>query len=184
MYRNRSPQQIIQHWQDDVEQNMEAGTSPVLELGAGDLPTDDLSALLGVQRWSSLRTDVTTPFLPAGGLGPLWLASLMRPVPRYIEASPPEAAVVYCGSNEAEYLMTVSLLHAATEGHGSTVVTPASRRTAIPISYFAPHSQPGMSVSWDSLPFLALTTPQPPERSSAAPGWRRHGGRRRIKYRR
>lgn len=153
MYRNRTPQQITQQWQDDVEQSIEAGATPVMELGAGDMPIEDLASLLAVQRWSALRTDLTVPILPAGGLGPQWLAALLRPAPHLSEDSPPQPVVAYAGAAEVEYLTAAALLHAAA---GPPASRPGLSTTtaAIPVSYFLPQSQPGKSLSWDAQPFL------------------------------
>ncbi len=170
MIRNRTPVQITRYWQDEVDQDLEAGSAPVLELGAGNLVTDDAASMLAVQKWTALRTDISTPFLPSGGMGPQWLASLLRPLPRFQDALPPEATVVYGGSNEVEYLASASLLHAATlhdnAGPQDTAHIASDRGAAIPVSYFTPNSQPGLSVSWDALPFLSLF---PPPAESAAP---------------
>jgi hypothetical protein len=129
---------------------MEAGSASVLEFGVGNIPTDDAASLLAFQRWCAQRTDVSTPIIPAGGQGPLWIALLMRPVPRNSEMQAPAPIIVYSGAIEAEYLATVTLLHTA-----NTPSDPAASRTAaIPTSHFVPSSQPGMSISWDAALFL------------------------------
>ena len=166
MFWNRSPSSIVQFWQDDAEQNIEAGSTPVIEFGVSNMPSDNTPAFLALQRWSVQRTDVSTPIIPAGGVGPLWMAAMMRPAPRYSQTHAPEPLVLYTGANDAEYLSSVTILHAAVAP--SAPDTP--RRAAIPGSYFAPRSQPGMSIPWDSLPFLETYDPQPFAARGEAPG--------------
>jgi hypothetical protein len=158
MYRSRSSSEIILGWQDEVERSIEAGSSPILELGVSPIPSDDLLSLLATQRWCAQRTDTSTPIFPGGGMGPQWIATLMRPLPRVPQA--PEPVVLYTGTTEAEYLMSVAMLFDATE----TRYPGAPKRSAIPVSYFAQDRQPGKSVSWDALPFIALhISPREPQ---------------------
>jgi hypothetical protein len=152
MYRSRSSTHIIDSWQDEVEQSVEAGSSPILELGVSTMVIDDVISLAAMQRWGLMRTDISTPYVPNGGSDPLWIASLLRPLRRSMEAQASEPVVIYAGVNGAEYLLTVAMLHSATKHRAGNT----SEMSAIPVSYFAPQSQPGMSVSWDALPFFAL----------------------------
>jgi hypothetical protein len=158
MFRSRSSNQIILGWRDEIEHSIEAGSSPILELGVSPIPSDDLLALMATQRWCGRRTDTSTPVLPGGGTGPQWIATLMRPLPRVQQA--PEPVMLYTGATEAEYLMSVAMLIDATK----TRYPNAPPRSAIPVSYFAQDRQPGKSVSYDALPFLALhISPKDPQ---------------------
>jgi hypothetical protein len=155
MFWNRSPRQIAQRWQDDVDQDLEAGVDPILEFGVSNLPVDSTPSLLALQHWSAQRRDISVPVMPAGGLGPFWFAAMMRPLPSPSQRHAPEPIVLYTGANDAESLASVTLLHAAVEPSGPVV----ARRPAIPASYFTPRSQPGTTISWDSLAFLETYHP-------------------------
>lgn len=135
--------------------NTESGNAPVLELGVSHILSDSTMSMLALQRWAAQRHDVTTPFIPAGGTGPGWIAAMLRPVPGYEERVAPEPTIVYAGANKAEYLASLNLLHAAADRSG----TLAPAHMAIPASQFVPQSQPGKTVSWDSLPFVDLFGP-------------------------
>lgn len=156
MYRTRPPSDIVQQWQDDVEQNTEAGVAPMLELGVSNMAAHDLPALLAMQRWCAQRSDITRPYLPVGGLGPLWIAAMMRPVSRHAAPDVPEPMVLYSGTNDAEYILTVAMAQAAADRTRPN----SHRRDAIPVSWLVPQSQPAMALSWDALPFLYLN-PRP-----------------------
>ena len=165
MHWNRSPDHIIAAWQDDAEYSLEATSKPVIELGVSDMPIADTPSLLAVQRWCGQRVDVSTPIIAGGGIGPLWLAAMLRAVPRLSPSAAPEPATLYTGATEAEYLASVAMLHTAVD----STLPDAPRRAAIPASYFTPGRQPGISVSWDSLPFLATVDPRPPAARAGAP---------------
>lgn len=149
MYRNYVPQDIADYWSDDVQHNIEYGSTPVLELGVSSLITDGTAALLALQSSQIYYSGVSQPVVPCGGTGPEWIAAMMHPLPANDSLSVAEPQTLYAGSNLAEYFATVSLLNAALE---STTRT-RYQTDVIPASQYHPNVQPGLALPWESLPF-------------------------------
>ena len=153
MNQIKAPADISRFFHSEIEKNIESGDTPVLELGVIDLPTDAAATLSALHDWRSQRTGIPSPILPVGGLGPTWIAALMRPMSGRQYMSSSEPRIAYCGANSAEYLASTSLVYSSLQDDNPIPLN----TTAIPATYFIPHSQPGMSVSWDSIPFSATT---------------------------
>lgn len=150
MFWNPSASDILVHWQNEIEQRLEAGVTPILELGVSSLTTDSTASLLALQLLAARRVDAFRPVVPVGGAGAAWLAVLMQPAPPPSAQGVPEPAVLYTGANLAEHMASLALLHSA----GHLPAMDRSRDAGPLSSYFQPQSQPGFSAPWETLPFL------------------------------
>lgn len=152
MNRNNTPRHIATEWVDGVERALEFGDSSVLELGAGNAPIESVPALLAMQNARLLQLGNASLHMPAGGLGYAWLAALMQPA---MESERPlNTEIVYTGANQIEYATSVSLLRSRLDPVDSS----SGSQAVIPASHIYPQTEPGMALTWDSLPFDQIAT--------------------------
>ncbi|MCB0082700.1 MAG: hypothetical protein KDE47_17280, partial [Caldilineaceae bacterium] len=78
---------IQDDWQRTIEQAVESGREPLLELGMDRRLLNNLPILLALATWNRSRYDVTTPLMMTGGVDALW------PVPLLYVASPIKLAL-------------------------------------------------------------------------------------------
>ena len=165
MFWNRSPEEIQNHWQTDLETNMEMGTSPFLDLGITLNPFESTATLLALQASAVQRIDVTKPTLLMGGSDPAWLSALMLPAPVDLPVRAPEFTTIYGGTDVATYLANRAVTLIGIEDGRTSAENVTSRE---PRPYFSPVSHPGYSPPWESLPFLDVYGRPPVESAATA----------------
>ena len=143
---------IVERWQAEIEHQVEAGATPVLDLGMGGLTTGSAAALLALQLLAARRNDAARPMLLAGGPNSAWPALLLPP------GSPPSAqgvfqpAFLYTGANLAEHAATSAIFQAAVDMPGAG----RPKENALVASAFLPNNRPGSLAPWEALPFLDI----------------------------
>jgi hypothetical protein len=153
MYWNRSSGDILVEWQDEVETQLEAGTAPLLDMGASHWVLEGAASLLALQLLAARRNDVTRPVVIAGGNSPLWLGALFHPTPHTRPSLSPDLKVVYAGADPATYMATLGVHAAGLRARfaGDSTATPLEVRWLL-----APKMAPGRPAPWEALPFLEI----------------------------
>lgn len=151
MFWNRFPKQAAMAWQATADRAVEAGQTPLLNLGASDTVVDGLpglSVLADVRPWP-LHGE--PPLAVAGGNSPLWLAAFLR-AGDWRDPDSSVLSAVFGGADAATQMASLNLL----DGAQRFALTRAPVR--IPTGfwpYMAPHSQPAATAPWDALPMAA-----------------------------
>jgi len=150
-----SASNIVERWQTEIEHQVEAGRTPILDLGVGGLTTDSAAALLALQLLAARRNDAARPMLLAGGPNSAWPALLLPPGGSPLGAPSAQGvfqpAVLYTGANLAEHAATTAILHACMDLPGSD----SPKDSGLVASAFQPGNRPGSLAAWEALPFLA-----------------------------
>ena len=134
-------------WQTTIERGLEAGQTPLIDLGAslGELP--QLNALVALLSFAGQRADLTSPVIIAGGNSVLWLAGLFYPA--YLPHVP-ALTVLYGGADPTMQLASSTL-------YGSQLATSLDTQETATPTYLAPYITPQITSTtfrWDTLPFL------------------------------
>jgi hypothetical protein len=142
---NRLPAaEIAAAWQAAIERDVEAGERPRLALAATGTAADAAPALLALQTAATTRTDVTAPWLLAGGPGAAWTGALLAPRPQPAAPLPPEPIVVFGGADAATQLASWGLLAALDAAPG-----------------LAPRLHAGVAPTWEAWPLWEAGDPPP-----------------------
>jgi hypothetical protein len=161
MITNRTIDDIVAHWQRELDTSLETGETPVLYVNAGAGVLDDLAGAVALQWWDEQRRDGITPLVAAGGAGPAWMLALLHTRAPATPLRSPGAVTAYSGPDAATHAAALSVL--------DTRRSHFRRRPAdLPPAFqpsFVPHAQAG-SMPLESLPFLV---------SEPAPGLQRDG---------
>src|SRR5687767_12792502 len=107
MLYHRSPTQLYNKWQSEIEAGLEAGQTPVIDLGSGSLLFGMLPTLVALQYLAVRRTDVTTPTLLVNGVNPLWTAALLQTGTRPDGRGAPLPTVVFGGADTVTYMASL-----------------------------------------------------------------------------
>jgi hypothetical protein len=138
----QSAAEIAAAWQAAIERDVEAGERPRLALGATGAAV--APALLALQAAATTRTDVTAPWLVAGGPSAAWTAALLAPLPQTGTPMAPEPVVVFGGTDAATLLASWGLLAALDAAPG-----------------LAPRLHPGVAPAWEAWPLWEAGDPPP-----------------------
>ena len=159
----RPQQPTITAWQTATDRAIEAGQTPLLNLGCVDAAVDGLpglAALAEAQPWP-LATE--PPLAVAGGGSQLWLAALLRPNGPGLPERP-TVAVLFGGADAATQMASLNMMDAAQR-------SPLTREPQqIPTGYWrdlAPHSQPLSAAPWEALPMVLADESQDPASQAA-----------------
>ncbi len=165
---------ILEDWQHATEQAVEAGRSPLLELGMDRRLLNNLPRLHALTTWTMRRTDVSQPLLLTGDVDALWPVPLLYPTPpdqagqNTGQNTAPTAQLVYGGADQATYLasLTTYVPQRLQCGALYAVDLPAAMQ---PLAN--PQSQPHVNATWQTLPLtlLSTATQSPPSNPPAAP---------------
>lgn len=152
---------IVERWQTEIEHQVEAGKTPILDLGVGSLTTDSAAALLALQLLAARRDDASRPVLLAGGPNSAWPAFLLAPGGSPLGAPSAQGVfqpwVLYTGANLAEHAATSDTLLAAVDLPGSG----PAKNSGLVASMFQPRNRPGSLAPWETLPFLHIRDETP-----------------------
>ena len=140
----RSATEIADAWQAAIERDVELGRTPRLTMAAPDPATDAAAALLALQLATRQRTDMTAPWLLAGGPGAVWLAALLPPLPRGDAASVRGPMVVFGGADQATNLASWAM------------AAPLDRAPEL-----MPRLHAGARPRWETWPLLEAADPPP-----------------------
>lgn len=72
------PSAILSTWSQEAAQDLEAGRTPLIVLGAGSLGLDTLPGLLALSALDEEHTGLAHPVVLAGGDGQVWLLALTQ----------------------------------------------------------------------------------------------------------
>jgi hypothetical protein len=166
--------QIRQDWQQATEQAVEAGRSPLLELGMDRRLLNNLPRLHALTTWTMSRTDVSHPLLLTGDVDALWPVPLLYPTQpeqagqKTRQSAAPAAQVVYGGADQATYLasLTTHVPERLQRGALYAVDLPVAMQPLV-----NPHTQPHVNATWQTIPLtlLATATQSTPSNPPAAP---------------
>jgi len=150
MFWNRHPMALPAAWQADLEAGLEAGQTPLLDLGISASPLGGLPALSALHQLAADRVDVTMPLIVVGGSDAGWPAALLLVTARPQRSS--AAAIAYAGADWSSYLASLTVLtpHAPL-GSGRNAATPASMTPL-----FMPSGQADASLRAEVLPFALV----------------------------
>ncbi len=155
MLWNRSSASLVVAWQAMIEERLEAGQTPLLDLGAQPQLLTSLPALTALCTFAASRLDITAPVVTTGGDGSLWVATLFYALDGRSEPRPHPLRLIYAGADAA----TVS---ATATTQSESLAHPALRTTEGSLislqQQMAPARQPAAALTSEALPFL-LTTP-------------------------
>lgn len=147
-----------QVWLRQVEQALEAGQTPLLELGLNQRLLDGWAAQLALHHFVQTRTDILTPSLLIGGNSPLWSVLLLQPEPSAGGASAPPLHLLYGGADQATYLASVTTLAA------ERLLAAGLQVDALPASMapgLAPLTNPSVPLPWAAMSLALLPVPHP-----------------------
>ena len=158
MLSNRTIEQIREAWRADIEAHLEAGQTPVLQMGLDRLILEGAPGLLALQTLAERRDDITAPLVLAGGTSPLWPAALMHGRPADRPPRSPDIYPVYAGADVATWLASHTLYAGGTGPlrRRAFVGPPAGLPPAM-APLLAPMSEPGAAAPWETLPFYAVS---------------------------
>lgn len=145
-----------QAWQSQVEQALEAGQTPLLELGVNQRLLDGWAAQLALQGFTQTRTDILAPTLLIGGNSPLWPVLLLQP--ESSAGGSPPLHLLYGGADQATYLASVTTLAA------ERWLACGLQADALPTSMspgLAPLTNPSLPLSWAAMSLALLPVPHP-----------------------
>ena len=167
--RHQHRTQIQQHWLSATATAVEAGRSPLLEMGMGRRVIDNIPMLCAFAEWDAMRDDLTQPLFVAGGSDTLWPAPFLH-MPQLIDSNVAAAApirIIYGGADQATYL--ASLVTHATDhlptGAYYAIDLPSAMRPLL-----ASHTAPHTHATWTMLPFTLLHTMEGSAEQTGSPG--------------
>ena len=150
-------QHSAQAWQAQLEQGLEAGQTPLLELGVSQRLLDGWAAQRAFDAFHQTRVDLLTPTLLIGGSSVLWptmllhaadLPGLDRPVP--------SLALLYGGADQATYMASVTTMAAERLLAGRFQIDdlPASMHPGL-----LPLTNQSVPLPWSALPLHMVNPP-------------------------
>lgn len=151
-------QPSAQAWQAQLEQGLEAGQTPLLELGVSERLLDGWAAQRAFDTFHQTRVDLLTPTLLIGGSSALWPAMLLQAADLSGPDRPaPALALLYGGADQATYMASVTTLAADRLLAGRFLIDdlPASMHPGL-----LPLTNPRAPLPWSALP-LRLVNPLP-----------------------
>lgn len=160
MVSNDSADEIESVWRSTIERGQESGVAPSLFVGESDSLLDGLPALLACRDLAVARTDLTSPWVLAGGNGALWIAllhSLADSAPSSGAKRPPPMVSVYAGADAAT---TMAVQNVRTTGSAGRAPSALGGLPTGMISRLAPATVPGTIAPWESLPFAMIEPAQ------------------------
>jgi len=163
MLYHRTPTQLYNKWQSEIEAGLEAGQTPVIDLGSGPLLFGVLPTLVALQYLAERRTDVTTPTLLVNGVNPLWTAALLQAGARPNGRGSPLPTVVFGGADMVTYM--ASLPTFKLEQPGNPLRAPVTPVNMTPL--FVPDVQASPLSPWAALPFALAGTIDNKQRNGA-----------------
>ena len=151
MLWNRSSASLVAAWQAMLDERLEAGQTPLLDLGGPPQLLTSLPALTALCTFAASRVDITTPVVTTGGDGSLWVATLFYALDERGKPRPHPLRLVYAGADAATIGATIatqsqSLAHPALRATESSLISLQRQ--------MAPARQPAAALTSEALPFL------------------------------
>ena len=138
-----------------VDERLEAGQTPLLDLGAPPQPLTGLPALTALSRFAANRMDITAPVVITGGDGSLWVATLFHTLGEGSKLRPRSLRPLDAGADGATMSATIAT-------QNEPLAHPPLRATQDSLAglqrQMAPARQPAAALHNEALPFL-LTYP-------------------------
>ena len=151
-------QHSAQAWQAQLEQGLEAGQTPLLELGVSQRLVDGWAAQRAFAAFQQTRVDLLTPTLLIGGSSALWPTMLLHVTEVAGTGSPsPALELLYGGADQATYMASITTLAAERLLAGRFQIDdlPASMHPGL-----LPLTNPSVPLPWSALP-LQQVNPLP-----------------------
>ncbi|MFN8488544.1 MAG: hypothetical protein U0350_13170 [Caldilineaceae bacterium] len=162
MFWRQTANTLRQDWQTTIDASLEAGQSPVLDLGSSQQMLQGLPVLAALRSFAVQRVDVATPTLLIGGDAAVWLALLLQVRSPSEMRRSPEPALVFAGPDVATYLASLTTL--TPERPPEAVLLPRATPPAVrPL--LLPPAAAQLVLPWETLPFAVTAEAQ----ATAAP---------------
>lgn len=146
-----APVTIARHWHAVIAMQVEAGATPVVQLGGSANLLHSAAGLSALQMISASRTDPALPVLVVGGAGGAWTAALLGP--RVLHTTAPSAyPAVYYGGEDAATRQVCLLTWV--DGLDSSVYTPHPKHYQAMDAGLLQHRHPGQTAGAEA---IALT---------------------------
>jgi len=168
MLNNRTVEQIRAAWRADIEAHLEAGQTPVLQLGLDREILEGAPGLLALQTSAERRDDITAPLALVGGTSPLWPAALLHGRPADRPPRSPDIYPIYAGADVATWLASYTLYAGGYSPlRQSAFLHPPAGLPPAMTPLLAPMSEPGTAAPWETLPFYAVAQADQDQRRRA-----------------
>ena len=142
---------IIARWSADIDTHVEAGRTPVLDLGYSHNVLESTPAAIALQSLLDRRTDTALPVVVAGGSSQLWLAALLHDAETDPGRLSPGPLTLFAGADMATYMASLTTATSpVTRAIDSAMPRPADLAANLQW-HFAPSAQPGQARLWDTL---------------------------------
>lgn len=139
---------IQRDWQTELDTSLEAGQTPLLDLGSSQQMLRGLPVLAALRTFVTQRRDVTAPILLIGGNAALWLALLFQVRSPAETRRSPEPTIVFAGADLPTYMASLTTL--TPERSPETALMPHATPPMLrPL--FVPFTPAQMASPWESL---------------------------------
>ena len=151
MLHNPTSATIRAEWTTAIEAHLEAGLTPVLNLGYSHSVLDGVPAAIALQSLINRRTDVTFPLAVGGGSSPLWLAALLHEAGNGPGRLSPGPLTIFAGADMGTYMASLTTAPRTAEREADLVLPPPAQLPANLRWHFAPPTEPGQVMLWETL---------------------------------
>lgn len=165
MYANPNTRAVVRHWQALLDEDVEAGADSLLTIGGGNYAAPNAHALYAIQLLTERRDDPAQPLMAAGGSGAQWPALLFMPQPLHTRPAAAVPVVLYGGDDPATGMACLGVW---VDG---LAASPYSRNLRLHYLFdplLHPHSTPGITTTWEMLPFVVGSSAQKGTEDAAA----------------
>lgn len=170
----RTPDATPSAWQAQVDQALEAGQTPLLELGVNQRLVDGWAAQLALDAFNQTRTDIVTPTLLIGGSSALWPLMLLHPPLSITSVSTtsvpasPSLVLLYGGADQATYMASVTTVA------GERLLASRLQTADLPASMhpgLVPLTNQTVPSPWSALGLPMITLPPPSQPPTSVDPW-------------
>lgn len=161
MLWNSSSQTAVDTWQAELEFALEAGDTPLLQVGGSQQTLAGLTSANALEILAEQRSDLVRPVILIGGASSIWLAALFQSSPA--NALVATGTVLYAGADGATRIASSA---SAANARSHLRRSPGDAPTGF-VELLVPGAFPGAPFGWDALAPSVLEVGVPPEMQSA-----------------
>lgn len=176
MLWNRTRNQILEDWRESLDYSLEAGGTPLFDIGLSHNTLDGLLSLSAAQSFSAAsQPTLAYPLLTIGGNSPLWLLTLdphwlgttAKPVqPNEVtEQKKQTFTTAFTAIDPATHIASLTVNTDPAKNMSSRA--PKVQATGLPTAFQSltlPQLEPAVISTWQALP-LTISSPKPQLRS-------------------
>ena len=162
MLWNSSSQTAVDTWQAELEFALEAGDTPLLQLGGSQQALEGLTSANALDILAEQRSDLVCPVILIGGASSVWLAALFQSSPANTHVA--TGTVLFAGVDGATRIASSA---SAANARSRLRRSPGDAPTGF-VELLVPGTFPGAPCGWDALaPSVLEMGVFPPEMQSA-----------------